>query len=383
VRLADAEGWSIVPAGGGAWLDAGNPLRRADIFLKTARLSSAVEHEPADLVAKARAGVTLARLNAELARAGQWLALDPPDDGRSTVGGVVATGACGAQSVVYGPARSHVLGMTVALADGRLIRVGGRVVKNVAGYDLPKLFVGSFGTLGLILDVTFKLRPLPRVTGTLAAYGEAATLLDAGRALVRERLAPAAVELLNPRAASELLAREHGAALLVRFAGAAEAVAWQSTRARELLTAGGAEGVEAIEDEAQVWTSLQAYDAREGRELAARVNVPPSELGAMIVSLVDEMGADEDGLAWHAGVCVGALRFSAGSVRDGSRAARQLKTLRATARARGGSLVVERAPAQLKREVDAWGVEPARCEIMRRVKSQLDPRDTFSPGRFA
>ena len=149
LRLAGSSGWPVVPAGGETWTDAGNPLACAGrVVVKTARLSGVVEHEPADLVATARAGTTLAHFNSALSLASQCLPLDPPDDGRATLGGVAATGTGGAQSLAYAPPRSHVLGMTVALADARIIHVGGRVVKNVAGYDLCKLFVGSHGTLG-------------------------------------------------------------------------------------------------------------------------------------------------------------------------------------------------------------------------------------------
>jgi len=161
MKLASSEGWSVVPAGAMTWLDAGQPLRNANIILSTGRLKRIIEHEPADLVAITEAGVTLNDFNAALLQKGQWLAIDPPDDGRSTIGGVVATGLGGAQQFGYGPPRKHVIGMKVVMADGRLIKAGGRVVKNVAGYDLCKLFTGSYGTLGIIVEVNLKLRPLP------------------------------------------------------------------------------------------------------------------------------------------------------------------------------------------------------------------------------
>ncbi|MBD0327277.1 MAG: FAD-binding protein, partial [Pyrinomonadaceae bacterium] len=157
LRLSVREGWAVLPAGAGTWLDAGRPAR-VDVILCTSRMRRIIEHEPADLVAAAEAGLTLAQFNNELRRAGQCLPLDPPDDGRATLGGVAATGIGGAQALGYGAPRGYVIGMRVALADGRLIKAGGRVVKNVAGYDLCKLFVGSYGTLALILELTFKLR---------------------------------------------------------------------------------------------------------------------------------------------------------------------------------------------------------------------------------
>src|SRR5205085_10672050 len=159
LRVAAGEGWKVVPAGAAGWLDAGNPVSGGRVVVTTARLARLVAHEPADLVATAEAGLTLSDFNREVGRAGQWLPLDPPCAGRATLGGVAATGAGGAQSFGYGTPRSYVTGMRVALADGRVVRAGGRVVKNVAGYDLCKLFVGSHGTLGLILALNFKLTP--------------------------------------------------------------------------------------------------------------------------------------------------------------------------------------------------------------------------------
>src|SRR5205085_10616283 len=164
LRLAASEGWAVVPSGAGTWIDVGNPLRRVEVIVSTRRMQRIIEHEPADLIAIAEAGVTLDALNAELGKAGQWLPLDPPDDGRATIGGVVATGMSGAQCFGYGSPRSSVIGMRVALADGRIVKAGGRVVKNVAGYDLCKLFTGSYGTLGWILELTFKLKPRPMQT---------------------------------------------------------------------------------------------------------------------------------------------------------------------------------------------------------------------------
>jgi FAD/FMN-containing dehydrogenase len=147
LKLASSERWTIVPAGGMTWLQS-----TANLIVSTSRLNRIIEHEPADLIAVAQAGVRLTDFNAKLAENGQWLPLDPPDDGRATLGGVVATGIGGAQQFGYGRPRGSVIGMNVVLADGSMIKAGGRVVKNVAGYDLCKLFTGSYGSLGSDCD---------------------------------------------------------------------------------------------------------------------------------------------------------------------------------------------------------------------------------------
>ena len=190
MKLAGREGLAVIPAGAANWLDVGNPLSRTDLILTTRRMTKIIRHEPADLVATAEAGTTLSEFQKHLANAGQWLPIDPPDDGFATLGGVVATGLGGAQAFGYGLPRSFVIGMRLVLADGRSIKAGGNVVKNVAGYDLCKLFTGSYGTLGLITELTFKLRPLPLETRTIVAAGSLASLLAAGRAVISGRCFP-------------------------------------------------------------------------------------------------------------------------------------------------------------------------------------------------
>lgn len=392
LRLASREGWGVVPSGAGSWLDAGEPLTRADVVVKTTRTWRAVEHEPADLVASASAGLSLADFNREVGRAGQWLPLDPPGAGLATLGGVAATGAVGAQGFGYGPPRSHVLGMSVALADGRVIRAGSRVVKNVAGYDLCKLFVGSCGTLGLITELTFKLRPRPEREATLLAHtSDLDSLVCAARALVAAQLLPSAVELLSPRMASSvgLSVGEDVYALLARFAGTQGAVEYQLARAAALIRE-QAKGsvVESLPDDAGAWTSLSDASAQAGHPLVWRACVLPSSLGSLLSTLREEADASGE-TAWHAGAGDGRLRVFADEKRSNglgkrreSEASASLRRVRDFANGLGGSLVVERAPAALKHEIGAWGLTESAAFLMRRVKSRLDPEDLFSPGRF-
>jgi glycolate oxidase subunit GlcD len=388
LRLAEVEGWKVVPAGAGAWLDVGDASRRADVVLKTTRMARLVEHEPADLVATADAGMTLADFNREVGRAGQWLPLDPPCVGAATLGGVVAAGTRGPQSLGYGAPRSYVLGMRVALAGGRLIRAGGRVVKNVAGYDMCKLFTGSLGTLGVILEITFKLRPRPRREATLVARStEPGALLEAARALAGSQLLPVAVELLSPSVARAVGLGGGGCALLARFAGAEAVVEYQLVHAAELLkgSTAAAAGAHVVDDDDALWARLSALTARAGDRMVWRADVPPSALGAMLSRL-----GDGDAPPWHAGAGDGRLRvFEPTAGRRGAArretvdaALSALRRMREAAREAGGSLVVERAPSTLTRGLDAWGLSDSSALLMKRVKEQLDPSDTFSPGRW-
>jgi len=240
LKLASSERWTVLPAGGLSWLNS-----TANLIVSTSRLNKIVEHEPADLIAIAEAGVKLVDFNAKLAENGQWLPLDPPDDGRATIGGVVATGIGGAQQFGYGRPRGTVIGMKVVLADGSMIKAGGRVVKNVAGYDLCKLFTGSFGSLGIITEVNFKLRPRPAREATVIARGK--DLLSRARKIVAARLFPVAVETFND-------------ALLIRFAGNEKGVAFQIDEALKLL-----KNAEVVMDDGELWKTIAATRSSEDR----------------------------------------------------------------------------------------------------------------------
>lgn len=394
MKLASSERWAVVPAGAGTWLDGGSSPERIDVILSTRRLNRIIEHEPADLVAVAEAGVTLKDFNDKLAQNGQWLPLDPPEDvdrGRATIGGVVATGLGGAQQFGYGAPRRHVIGMKVVLADGSLIKVGGRVVKNVAGYDLCKLFTGSYGTLGVIVEINFKLRPLPFETRTVMAWGEREDLLAGARRVIDSRLFPVAVELLSPRLAYEAEwseGRDH--LLLIRFAGSVNAVAQQTTSARELLSANNKQLSARLEPvDSAIWPSLAALPLRFHKDLVWRVGLQPGEVKTFLAKLDATGTSNHSELLWHAGIADGRLRVVAllqqtdkePEVFQEETVAR-IEELRATAKSLGSALIIEQAPTELKHLVNAWGTLGPSAGIMQRIKQQLDPDGILSPGRF-
>ena len=312
MKLAGREGLAVIPAGAAGWLDVGNPVSRADLILTTRRMTKIIRHEPADLVATAEAGTTLVEFQKQLASAGQWLPVDSPDDGRATLGGVVATGLGGAQAFGYGLPRSFVIGMRVVLADGRSIKAGGNVVKNVAGYDLCKLFCGSYGTLGLITELTFKLRPLPLETRTIIATGSLASLLAAGRAVISGSLFPVAVELLSPRMAEHLKVseRQTDCALLVRFAGAARSVVSQTAQALKLVRNDRDSRARTLDEDEHLWANLAAVTLRLADNLSWRTSLRPSDLGSFVseVAALERDEASHPLLMWHAGMGDGRLR---------------------------------------------------------------------------
>src|SRR5205814_967754 len=257
ITQAAEAGVPVVPWGGGSAIGVGAPPARAGLVLVLTRLDALVEHEPGDLTATAQAGITIAALQAALRARGQWLSLDPSDAARATLGGVLAANASGPRRHLYGTARDLLIGVTVVTADGAVIHGGGKVVKNVAGYDLPKLFVGSFGTLGVIAEATFKLAPLPAFTRTLRAqFPSHASALNVMLPIWRWPVLPNAMELMDPLATqqesdtftlllqlagsrqvlerqtreAEALCRQHDALQVLRLEGAAEDAHWKRVR---------------------------------------------------------------------------------------------------------------------------------------------------------
>lgn len=392
MRLASREGWAVVPAGAATWLDAGNPLTRVNIVVSTQRLKRIVEHEPADLVAIAEAGVTLKDFNEALSQKGQWLAIDPPDDieaGSATIGGIVATGLAGAQQYGYGPPRRHVIGMRVVMADGSLIKAGGRVVKNVAGYDLCKLFTGSYGTLGIVVEVNFKLRPLPAETRTVVARGSRNDLLSGAQRIIAAPLFPVAVELLSPALVkANNWSDNDNHMLLVRFAGSASAVSEQATAAKQLLDAEQNQPVAQVTtDDSEIWSSIAAVALHRATDLVWRAALRPGDLATFLNRLSGGNGREP---MWHAGMGDGRVRVVERSRQtDNDRVVLQdetvarLQEFTAAAKSLGGTLIIERAPAERRHLLNSWGDLGGVAGLMQRVKNELDPGNIFSPGRFA
>ena len=374
MKLAASEGWTTTPAGAMTWLRPGAAPNASNLIVSTRRLNHIIEHEPADLVAITEAGVTLKDFNAHLSLKRQWLPLDPPDDGSATIGGVVATGLGGAQQFGYGPPRRHVIGMKLVLADGSLVKAGSRVVKNVAGYDLCKLFTGSYGTLGIIVEVNFKLRPLPFVTRTVLVAGALEELLSLAQQIIRAPLFPVAVELVSSGLMSQVTEApsRNKTFLIIRFAGSEPAVSWQVARAREVIKCDN-DSTRLIEDDEAIWTALQALPIQYSERLMWRVGLRPTEAAAFLLDLIK---TSDTNTMWHAGVGGGRVRvIDDGNEHDGDA---RIKHLRANAEARGGMIVFETGDQGL--DPALFSKNPA-AGIMNKIKEQLDPNNVFPSAR--
>jgi glycolate oxidase FAD binding subunit len=373
VRECARDRLSLVFVGGGTDLGLGAPPSRLDAVLRTGGMARVVEHAPSDQIVSVEAGLPLSRLQRTLAGHGQRLALDPPFPDRATAGGVVAASAFGPLRTRYGGVRDLVIGITIVRADGTVARGGGKVVKNVAGFDLPRLMVGSLGTLGLVATVNFRLHPLPEAQATLLFPG-------LGADAVRSLLVAARSAQLEPAAATAL-SDGHALDLGVRFEGFAPGVKQQGDRLLDLAGKAGLAAERLDEPGARAFWERHAR-LREAGAFRARLSAPPSALPAVARDAVAPLLAALEGGGAALYPTLG-LGFVRGAQASGPSAAAAVERARAALRALGGSLVLAAAPPEVRAAADAWGPPPAALALMRSLKDRLDPERRLAPGRFA
>jgi glycolate oxidase FAD binding subunit len=372
--------WGVLPTGSGSKLDWGGlvkldpanpPGAGAIAAVSTARLNRLVEHAVGDLTVTAEAGMKFVDLQLLLAAAGQFLPIDPAYPQQATLGGIVATADAGSLRHRYRGVRDLLLGMTFVRSDGKIAVAGGRVVKNVAGYDLMKLFTGAYGTLGVISQVTFRVYPLPESSGTVVLTGEVNALSQTAQILLSSALTPSAIDFLSPQLVAKL-GLGKGTGLIVRFQSIAPSVKQQSARLLEVGEKLGLQGTSCCEnDEHQLWQRLPEtmWDSGTKSAIICKIGIRPSEA----VMAINELPV-EDALI-HAGSGLGVLRFE-------SATADRLLQVRRGCEAKGGFLTVLAAPADIKQQLDVWGYNGSAIDLMRRIKQQFDPENLLSPHRF-
>ncbi|HZN64042.1 MAG TPA: FAD-binding oxidoreductase [Tepidisphaeraceae bacterium] len=369
---ANADGLAVLPRGGGTKSDWGNPPERADLVLSTRRLDRVLEHAAGDMTVTVEAGCTIAKLQETLAKQGQRLAIDPLWPEQATVGGVLATNDNGSLRHAFGSLRDLIIGVTVALPDGTLARSGGKVVKNVAGYDLPKLMVCALGTLGVITQATFRLHPLPAFSRALLFRAPG---IDAANTFILGvATSPLAVTGVEMRASSGT----EFAAVGVRIEGSVAAPG-----AEALDAIASACGTRCLADADPAWGDREYIFSANDSAAACKVSVPQSRIADCCRALDRTCRpAAPDRLAWSLvieGVGVGWVQVVASDVAS---LAANLPSLRRELAEIGGSLGVLRGPPELKGQVDSWGDVGDALPLMRRLKEQFDPSRTLNPGRF-
>ncbi len=385
VRHAVAEGQAIYPLGGRTLLDIGFTPTRSGIAVDLRSLSQVLDYPARDMTITVQSGITLAQLQSLLATENQRLPIDVPKAGQTTVGGMLATNITGPRRLCFGTLRDYVIGISTINDHGQEVKAGGRVVKNVAGYDLCKLHIGALGTLGIISQVTLKLRPLPECTSLVTFGCETAALDRLLDDLHASRTRPICLDLLNQETV-RFLVRECKINLpdapwviVVGFEDNADDVGWQVRQLIHELAPGSIQGLEARAGAAcdPLWRGLVEHTAS-GRRLTLKANLLPSAVSAFCRQL--ESLSESVRVQAHAGsgIVYGLL--------DGDltlpRFAAMLKELTDTAVRAEGNLIVPRCPSEWKRELPVWGRERGDHWLMRQVKEKMDPQHLFNPGRF-
>jgi glycolate oxidase FAD binding subunit len=366
LAICDRERVAVLPWGAGNHIGLGNIPERYDAALSMLNLSRVIDYEPADMTVTIEAGMKMAALQALLAQNGQFLPIDAPPD--ATVGGVLATAVSGPSQHRYGLPRDWLIGCTLVLAGGSIVKGGGRVVKNVAGYDLPRLTVGSLGTLGVIAEATFKVAPIPpshaaaTITFSSAQHGIAAIFAADARGLAL-------------RSAALLTDHHASATAMFELAGPPRAV---DRSLRELEEIAGSRPMEIDKDDVSGWSSKGV--TRNEAEL--QISLPPSRISPYVEYLEGEHGhAGSDTWSMETLPATGRIHFRV-SHGEADSLARFIQRAREQARTMRGALTVTAAPIEIKQRVDVWDDPGPSIRIMRRLKEEFDPNGVISPGRY-
>ncbi len=373
MKFANDEGLAVAPRGGGTSMSLGNPPRELDLILGTTRMNEIIEYVPGDQVVRVQAGIKLQDLQQRLADSNQMMGVDPPEEGAgATVGGLVATNSSGPRRYRYGTIRDLIIGITIVLADGTVARAGGKVVKNVAGYDLSKLFTGSLGTLGVIVECNFRLHPRPEAARVVAVeLPDAQAAGAASQAILHTQLVPSAVEL-SWDGETKLLT--------VLIEGIPPSVEAQAETASHVL--GGFGTVRTLSDEEPNSSGpLQLPGSFAGGEVTLKISAPPADLTGVLDSALGACSRHgvTPRITGRAGIGVTYVALSGA---DEEAQAQTVEELREIWVRRGGSVIVREASPEFKKRIEVWGPMGSRLELSRRVKEKFDPGGVLNPGRF-
>ena len=373
MKMCSQSNAAVVPAGQMTWLECGNPLRSVDVVLSLDRMQRTIDYSPPDLTATVEAGVALGAFNAVTAQERQWLPLDPPGFQSASLGAIVACNSSGALRLGFGTPRDYVIGLRLVHADGLESKSGGKVVKNVAGYDMNKLYVGSYGSLAIITELTFKLRPLPDRSSTLmVASRYRGTLFQLAKRLLASELQPASA-VLTRRLFESLGSGWPDDALLVRFNDSQAAVQHQLDWVIQSLDENYSATLLTEPQAGEIWAEVAGFRKRAIRvKLSVPVSAVPAEFEKAYLAHLDCVATADIGIG------IIRLEFDA----DGESAVDQIKRLRASATGARGTLTIERAPVVVRGAADAWGDVGSTAGLMRAIKSRFDPQSLLNPGKF-
>lgn len=382
VRLIERCGIGAVPVGLCAHTEAAGPPDRPFVAVSMSRLHQTIDFQPSNMTLTIGSGATLEALQTVAAKAGQWLPLDPPLAPQTTVGGLIAANLSGPARFSQGTVRDLLIGIKVVGTDGRIVNGGGRVVKNVAGYDLPKLFCGSEGTLGIIVEATFKLRPRPDAFRMLRVQcDDKAAAQEALRTLLASGLEPFLLELLSFVPPGDL-----GYNLVVGFSGSPMQVSHEVQRAKALLEPGHALQELSEQEAEEALEELRNLRVAGSSLARVKASLLPTQVMPFIRKLENEGTSHAFRMAVqaHAGNGIVHVRIRTGLPEGTSHepVVQLLQRLRKSAEELGGALVVVGAAPALRARAAHWGSAAPGAVLMKKIKAVLDPKHTFSPGRF-
>ncbi|HLO86616.1 MAG TPA: FAD-binding oxidoreductase [Nostocaceae cyanobacterium] len=367
ITTANNNKWRVLPCGSGSKLKWGGLAENIDIVVSTEKLNQLIEHAVGDLTVTVEAGMKFSQLQEILGKARQAIALDPYSPTSATIGGIVATADTGSLRQRYGSVRDQLLGISFVRADGEIAKAGGRVVKNVAGYDLMKLFTASYGTLGIISQVTIRVYPLPETSATVVLTGNAEAISQAAATLKASALTPTQADLISSSLVSRLNLGQ-GLGLITRFQSISESVKEQSNRLLEIGQKLGLQGaIYAAENEANLWIELpnQIHDTTTNTAITCKIGILPTAAVKILT-----------------GVEIGLIHISSGLGLARLENQNQVLALRNLCQSHYGFLTVLAAPVELKQRIDVWGYTGNALDIMHRLKKQFDSNYILSPGRF-
>ena len=384
LRWAAEHELGVIPCRNATKLPIGNPPRRYDVALSLKDMNRVWHYEPSDLTITAEPGMKFGDFQEFVGRQGLWLPLDPPGGARASLGGIVATNAAGPLRLAFGAPRDMVLGMKIATAEGKVLKAGGRVVKNVTGYDTGKLLIGSYGSLGVIAEISLKLFPLPAARATYAlAAGTLGIARDLRRRILSSPLAPARFVLRDGAAASkeskgpELWLEMHGSPKLLERAGRElSSLAAAAGATLRVVDSTEADAAWARSSDPRSWLAPDDPSA-----LVIKATLPDSASEEFVSRVEQETAAEKTGCAVIAQLGVGIIHVCIPSGLSREAQIGLIRRLRAATEALGGALIIERCPLSVKEQFDVWGTPGSDFALMKKMKSVWDPRDTLSPGR--
>lgn len=389
IALAYAQRLRVLPCGNATKLDWGGLVSRADVVVSTSRLNQSIEHCVGDLTVTVQAGVNYQDLQALLAKEGQFLVIDPPYALDASIGGILATGSAGSLRHRYNSVRDMCLGIEFVRSDGEVVKAGGRVVKNVAGYDLMKLLTGSYGTLGIASSITFRLYPLPEFTQIVVATGAAEAIAQLQQKISTSVLTPSACDVLSASVIAKLGLGE-SLGLAVQFSSLKISVLEQCDRLAVLAKELNLQ-VQIIEVATDFWRSLENLLWQNELRHAPSINHPvvcklgilPSASVALMQQCQQIFSQQFYFLQIHAGSGLGVLRIENGTE---PQIAEQLAQVRRIVEAQSGFLSLLEAPQELKfnHQIlgNVWGYTGNARDLMVKIQQQFDPRGLLSPERL-